>query len=992
MVENKYAGGWNFTFDKSLQGGAEENEREQGFSQGGFDFESTGEGGLGESILGGQESAKTGKQSDLFELNYGSVLTPNPASDGEIFYPDLFYRDHIKVNMTPAVPSLQLRDSAAHRRAADVLNRQYFPGIFAKPEEISKDYGFPMPKQSVERSPRSRKEKTENRVQAELGVMDGNDSAATDVKYGSGYTAAVTDLPEGIPESTSDTVRQQTTLSGENKNEGKSLDDRDSGVYLEIPDFKESDKTRKIYFNSSQKEQYQFHQQMENLNQKIENKESLTSQDIKNYEQLKAYTRSYNVNNSISFNQVHNETKYLANVLKLLIENKKYQERLLSLNTNNDDDNKLYQNLITLEVANIAEIKEYTKNNHVHMSDLKKLAGTWFPEVTASMDLDDAINSKILFDKCLVIRINAESDPNSINFKRFIGINNVFEPIYDDLEKRYSNENSDSLVCNNQSINIELIVISHMVEDSAWRLRYPYHYELKREICDKFANSDDYPELAEKVRLIGRLPLEERKKALINMVRSEINNFVDNMQDDVRGAECKQSFDNKITEEASKQVEPRSNKIKKLDPEQTIAGMLESLKNYGQPVFSSVDADGVSTYSESEATIHKFKKMLSNNSVMSEDEIEKDLTSNFYLYKDPKLDTDKHEVLIRLQEQYPEEFEIIYKYYNDRNNEVFALGISYLIALNKVRESNNFEISVVKFRVIPKEEKRILDLIIAGDSDTINQFRQDFDKGKSYEENLRILQRNAREKLPKVEFEMRAAENAIEHIRKDNLIQYINTGFFIAGFKMLDMLGSEDAQRIVAELNLGSENAIKTMDSGTARFVARFLKDNAVDIVLLAAACATGGTALAPAISRLSTTLGVAGNIQQIQDKYRQLKREGATDDELVFGVIGEIARMQVKEYGFSKGSDRVKPMLKKGLGEKGGEAVTEIGISALNSGFNQYMNKQETDKSDVEYDEDFIDFIREKVLRQSKKNVTSKLEEADIREFKRAIKESKSK
>ncbi len=932
MVENKYAGGWDFTFDKSLQGGTEENEREQGFSQGGFGFESTGEGGQGESILGGQNSTKTSKQSDLFELNYGSVLTPNPASDGEIFYPDLFYRDHIKVNMTPAVPSLQLRDSAAHRRAADVLNRQYFPGIFAKPEELSKDYGFPMPKQPVERSPRSRKEKTENRVQAELGVMDGNDSAATDVKYGSGYTAGVGDFPEEVSEGTSDLVRAQTMPSGENKNEGKSLDDRDSGVYLEIPDFKESDKTRKIYFNSSQKEQYQFHQQMEILSSKFERGETLTPQDKEKYERLKAYAGSYNANNTISFNQVHNETKDLANALKSIMQNMKIQAMLPDIYNNKTYSSNLYSDLITLAESNTAKVKECAKNNHMPISYLYKLAGTWFPEVTASMDLDDAINSKILFDKCLVIRINAESDPKSINFKRFIGINNVFEPIYDDLEKRYSDENSDSLVCNNQSINIELIVISHMVEDSAWRLRYPYHYELKREICDKFANSDDYPELAEKVRLIGRLPLAERKKALINMVRSEINNFVDNMQDDVRGAEYKQSFDNKITEEASKQVEPRSNKIKKLDPEQTIAGMLESLKNYGQPVFSSVDADGVSTYSESEATIHKFKKMLSNNSVMSEDEIEKDLTSNFYLYKDPKLDTDKHEVLIRLQEQYPEEFEIIYKYYNARNNEVFALGISYLIALNKVRESNNFEISVVKFRVIPKEEKRILDLIIAGDSDTINQFRQDFDKGKSYEENLRILQRNAREKLPKVEFEMRAAENAIEHIRKDNLIQYINTGFFIAGFKMLDMLGSEDAQRIVAELNLGAENAIGTLDSGTARFVARFLKDNAVDIVLLAAACATGGTALAPAISRLSTTLGVAGNIQQIQDKYRQLKREGATEGEIVAGLAREVALIKVNGFAFSKVNEVT--------GERPG-AILKIGYDSSKNHINKEKERK---------------------------------------------------
>ncbi len=153
-----------------------------------------------------------------------------------------------------------------------------------------------------------------------------------------------------------------------------------------------------------------------------------------------------------------------------------------------------------------------------------------------------------------------------------------------------------------------------------------------------------------------------------------------------------------------------------------------------------------------------------------------------------------------------------------------------------------------------------------------------------------------------------------------------------AGFKMLDMLGSEDAQRIVAELNLGSENAIKTMDSGTARFVARFLKDNAVDIVLLAAACATGGTALAPAISRLSTTLGVAGSIQQIQDKYRQLKREGATEEEIVASLAREVALIKVNEFTTSIIGDGIQAGAKPVLGERGAKGLSELGAKGLAS------------------------------------------------------------
>ncbi len=163
----------------------------------------------------------------------------------------------------------------------------------------------------------------------------------------------------------------------------------------------------------------------------------------------------------------------------------------------------------------------------------------------------------------------------------------------------------------------------------------------------------------------------------------------------------------------------------------------------------------------------------------------------------------------------------------------------------------------------------------------------------------------------------------------------------IAGFKMLDMLGSEDAQRIVAELNLGSENAIKTMDSGTARFVARFLKDNAVDIVLLAAACATGGTALAPAISRLSTTLGVAGNIQQIQDKYRQLKREGATEEEIIASLAREVALIKVNGFTTSIVGGGMQRVVEPVAGTRGAKLMGDLGVK-VGASYPEHRKKED--------------------------------------------------
>ena len=48
-------------------------------------------------------------------------------SDGEIFYPELYYRDQINLNNKLAKPHNEFKHSELYKNAADKINRQFFP-------------------------------------------------------------------------------------------------------------------------------------------------------------------------------------------------------------------------------------------------------------------------------------------------------------------------------------------------------------------------------------------------------------------------------------------------------------------------------------------------------------------------------------------------------------------------------------------------------------------------------------------------------------------------------------------------------------------------------------------------------------------------------------------------------------------------------------------------------------------------------------------------
>ncbi len=104
-------------------------------------------------------------------------------------------------------------------------------------------------------------------------------------------------------------------------------------------------------------------------------------------------------------------------------------------------------------------------------------------------------------------------------------------------------------------------------------------------------------------------------------------------------------------------------------------------------------------------------------------------------------------------------------------------------------------------------------------------------------------------------------------------------------------------QATINEINKGADDAIDMIDSEASKFIARFIKDNAADIVLISAAFATGGTAIAPALARLAGIYGSAQKIQQIQETYRELKAENMPPEQLARKMTEALISLGISDY-----------------------------------------------------------------------------------------------
>ncbi len=187
--------------------------------------------------------------------------------------------------------------------------------------------------------------------------------------------------------------------------------------------------------------------------------------------------------------------------------------------------------------------------------------------------------------------------------------------------------------------------------------------------------------------------------------------------------------------------------------------------------------------------------------------------------------------------------------------------------------------------------------IIAGDPAAIDKLRPYFDPTKSDSENIQMLKLNARDKIIQLDSDVESAKGTAKYIENDNLIQYLKPGLYIAGLQMLRMLGADNVQATINEINKGADDAIDMIDGDAAKFIAGFMKENAADIVLISAAFATGGTAIAPALARLEAIYGATQKVQQIQETCKKISAKGLPPQQLAQEIFIALTGFGISDY-----------------------------------------------------------------------------------------------
>ncbi len=114
---------------------------------------------------------------------------------------------------------------------------------------------------------------------------------------------------------------------------------------------------------------------------------------------------------------------------------------------------------------------------------------------------------------------------------------------------------------------------------------------------------------------------------------------------------------------------------------------------------------------------------------------------------------------------------------------------------------------------------------------------------------------------------------------------------------MLRMLGADNVQATINAINKGADDAIDMIDEEVSKFIARFIKKNAADIVLIGAAFATGGTAITPALAQLKGIYGTAQKIQQIPETYRELKARNMPPEQLARKMTEALISLGISDY-----------------------------------------------------------------------------------------------
>lgn len=144
---------------------------------------------------------------------------------------------------------------------------------------------------------------------------------------------------------------------------------------------------------------------------------------------------------------------------------------------------------------------------------------------------------------------------------------------------------------------------------------------------------------------------------------------------------------------------------------------------------------------------------------------------------------------------------------------------------------------------------------------------------------------------------------------------------------------------MINEIERGANNAIDMMDSEAAKFVARFLKDNITDIVLIAATAASGGTGIAAFLSQMKLNRKYAKAIIKVVDAYRDGSHQGLTQRErmnkLTIAILEACFSLQIKPELSEKFTNALAPL----LGETAAKFTVDKNLLLIQSIYDQNKN-----------------------------------------------------
>lgn len=369
---------------------------------------------------------------------------------------------------------------------------------------------------------------------------------------------------------------------------------------------------------------------------------------------------------------------------------------------------------------------------------------------------------------------------------------------------------------------------------------------------------------------------------------------------------------------------------------------LKSSKNYFDPKNSLINSETEPTYAEytngeKSPIMLTLGDYLEINSTTQRSDIDESLNKYYHFYHiSSQANIHRAENTRIIMRTNPEAYALLTSYYNSGDKDKYAKGMAFLSTLRNVKSRLEFDIKNADVKYSAKSKNEFNKRVISGDKEAIKIFEFIYDPTKSESENSEMLIQNARNRKLSLESEERSAENTQKYLKTDSLLQYIEPSIYISLNEFARILGDDDALDKINEINKGAEDAISRMDSESAKFVARFLKNNTSDIIIIAAAFASGSTAAGAALNYLKKVRGYAMAYQSIKDTYDHTQGQGLSTSEIGSRMIIALIMARVSTHIEPKAKKLLVNNINKYLSEKMSKGVVDFGSITVKEGWHQ--------------------------------------------------------